>query len=506
MTWNQKDSRKRVQGHLDGMGEIEIEDLTREMDLENLSETRCRRIYGAHVYGEISNISTLVSTMTDQVRRRRMVQAVHVYQREVSRIADAVGAVRIHFQGARAHLLIYRPIRNAKEIASKAVLSQMILDRYGVIFNEAFSDLPETYFRSGADMGEAIGTRNGAAGDRELLFLGAPANHAAKLLRDADRRLTNAIQSVLPEDLAAYVERDEGHFKIRRPTEAELEQLLADHGIDWSAKDARKRLDDDLEGFPADAAGLFGATGRIDFDALSYSHSKLLGAATVYGDVSGFTAHVDSLSTDTDRREALRAFHAIRKEMARVVKDDYRGTRVQYQGDRVQGIFNVPVDDPEGFSREAVDAGIGLQSSFELVLKELLPQIAHLGIAVGVSQGTTIAARLGQRAHRDRICLGEDVGHAERNEEHVEKQEIGISRNVRDNLAEDLAAHFAWSDEKQCHVGTGLTHENLALEEDAKAYGLGKSAYVTSTLSGPVISTKPAPDARPVRPSSNWSG
>jgi hypothetical protein len=149
--------------------------------------------------------------------------------------------------------------------------------------------------------------------------------------------------------------------------------------------------------------------------------------------------------------------------------------------------------------------GIGLHSSFELVLKDLLPAIVSLGIAVGVSQGSTIAARLGPRAHRDRICLGDEVLKAERNEEHVEKQETGISGSVRENLDGDLATHFTWSDTKRCHVTKGLTHEKLALEEDAKAYNLGKSAYVTATASGPLTSSQSTPEARQVKPSSNSS-
>lgn len=505
MAWNEKISRDRVRAHLDGMGDIEIEDLDREMDLENLSETKCRRIFGAHVYPEIANLSALVNDLDDKASRQRIVQAVHLFQREVARIADAVGAKRIHFQGARAHLLIYRPIRNATKLATKAVLLQMIVDCYGVIFNEAFDDLVDTRIRSGSDLGDAIGTRNGTSGDRELLFIGAPANHAAKLLSEGgDRRTTDRVADELADDVAAFVEADGATFKIRRPTVSELEELLAEHGIDWSVAGAQERLDDDLVQFPASKAGLTGTTARIDFDDLSFTNSKLVEAATVYGDVSGFTKYVDSLGDDDDRREALRAFHAIRKEMARVVKDDYRGRRVQFQGDRVQGLFNVPADDAGGFCSEAVNASVGLQSSFEEVLRAELPQIATLGIAVGVSQGTTIAARLGERAHRDRICLGRDVLRAERNEEHVDAKEIGISKNVRENLDSDLADNFEWSENKGCFVAKGLTHEKLALAEDAKAYNEGRDAFVSQDPTGPVITTRPDPVARPVKPSSSW--
>jgi class 3 adenylate cyclase len=161
MGWRYDRSCERVKDHIANMGEIEVERLVREMDLENLSETVCRQIYGAHVYGEIRNLSALVKTMTDDADRQRLIQATHLYQREVARIVDAVGGVRIHFQGARAHALIYRPIRDGGTIASHAVLLQLVLDRFGVIFSAEFSKLPELLVRSGSDLGEAIGTRNG---------------------------------------------------------------------------------------------------------------------------------------------------------------------------------------------------------------------------------------------------------------------------------------------------------------------------------------------------------
>jgi hypothetical protein len=500
MAWNYNTSYERVQKHLDEMGDIEIKPYSREMDLENLSETRCRDIFGAHVYGEIRNLSVLVSERTTKLERQDLVQATHLFQREVARIAAAVAAERIHFQGGRTHLLIHHPLNDDMGIATKAALLQLVLDRFGVVFNTEFDDLDDVEIRSGADMGRAVGTRNGTDGDRELLFLGAPANHAAKLLEPdtAMRRLTKAIADVLPEDLAALVVADGDNFKLVRPNVAELQDLLEKYDVAWSPEACAERLQEDREKFPADRAEIRGTSTKIDFDGLSYTNSKLVSAATLYGDVSGFTAYIDGAETDAKKREALRAFHAIRREMAKVVKDDFNGVRVQFQGDRVQGIYHLPADDAAEVSDEAVRAAVGLQSSFEKVLKMLLPEIDSLGLAVGISRGDTIAARLGERAHRDRICLGEDVLRAERNEERVGKYEIGISANVRDHLTEDLAGHFEWSAAKGCYVATGLNQDTLDLAKSAKALQAGKPAYI----SGGTVTTVPT-IGRVVRPAAS---
>jgi hypothetical protein len=461
------------------------------MDLENLSETVCRQIYGAHVYAEIRNLSTLVSTMTGDADRRRVIQATHVYQREVARIIEAVGGVRIHFQGGRVHALVYQPIRNGQQIASKAVLLQLVADRFGVLFGSEFATLPDLRIRSGSDIGEAVGTRNGTQGDRELLFLGAPANYAAKLLASgSDRRLTEAVKQLLPKDISTWVEDDPGGgLRLRRPTPEELADLLKKHEIDWAADGSVERIAEDRETFPASNAALSGAEERIDFDELSFYNNKLVEAASLYGDVTGFTAYIDSAETKDEQKKALQAFHAVRLEMARVVQDDFEGVRVQFQGDRVQALFHLPEDDSEAFSTEAVSAAVGLQSSFELVLKKQITELADLGLAVGVSQGTTVATKLGERGHRDRICLGNDVLRAERNEENVAKRQVGISGSARDSLTAGLAKHFVWTDTAGCYVATGLDQNKLDLEEGSRAITAGK-VYIASGGTGTALSTE----------------
>lgn len=131
-----------------------------------------------------------------------------------------------------------------------------------------------------------------------------------------------------------------------------------------------------------------------------------------------------------------------------------------------------------------------------------LADLADLGLAVGVSQGTTIAAKLGEYAHRDRICLGSEVLRAEENEERVGKFETGISGNVKDNLKPELAKHFAWSSSANCHVAKGLDHRKLDLEAAASAYSSGKNVTILSGA-GPTISTVPG-SGRQVTPARSW--
>ena len=89
MSWSYQTSLSRVETHLQGMGEIEVEKLVRDADLHNLlSETCCRNIYGAHVYLDIPNFADLATMTAEGEDYRRVIQALHIYERELARIVE----------------------------------------------------------------------------------------------------------------------------------------------------------------------------------------------------------------------------------------------------------------------------------------------------------------------------------------------------------------------------------------------------------------------------------
>lgn len=77
MSWNYDRSLERISDHLDNLGEITIEKLKREADLDNLlSETNCREIFGAHVYAQLAGLAPRASDtdLSDQ-DFKRLIQA-----------------------------------------------------------------------------------------------------------------------------------------------------------------------------------------------------------------------------------------------------------------------------------------------------------------------------------------------------------------------------------------------------------------------------------------------
>lgn len=225
-----------------------------------------------------------------------------------------------------------------------------------------------------------FGTRNGRNGDRELLFLGPSANYAAKIISSAGRlRITTELYEELPDNLQEICTKiDDDVYQINAITQTRLDELLVEYKINWDREASTERIAEDKRSFPLKDIEYSSANTLIDIDALSIRNNKKVMGASIFGDIAGFTAYIDSAETDEKKREALRVLHAIRREMATVVKTDHGGIRVQYQGDRVQGIFHMPKDDEGRIATDAVEAAISLQSSMEKTLKQKLPE-ASLG-------------------------------------------------------------------------------------------------------------------------------
>lgn len=515
MGWKYSSSKERIEKYLKELGEIEIEKLTREADLESLlTETKCREIFGAHVYVTVSNFARLASEHTETERYRRLIQAVHVYQREVNRIVEdqnGVDGLAIHFQGQKLHALLYRPIDNARVLATRATLLQLILrDFVKEVFNPAFPTFDNFSISGGADIGSVVGTKNGTRGDRELLFLGNPANYAAKIISGIGiLRITKAVFDGLPKLLQEVCSPvgDGAVYRLSPLTSGELDTILADLrdesaalAVVWNREASRERVDADKKAVPLKDIEYSGAKELIDVDSLSVRNNKRVAAASVFADVSGFTKYISAATTPELQRTALRVFHAVRREMSCVIRDDYPGVRVQYQGDRVQAIYHMPPDDLATSVDDAVTAGAAIQSSLA-VIQEVLADAAGVSMAVGVDYGTTLVTKLGTRGQRDRICIGESVDGAAKCEEAAAGGEIAVTTPVYDALPEAVAALFAWDEKRAMYVGTGVTADRMARARRAAALYDGSAQaprYVKATTQGTVVAATATVGAREV--------
>ncbi|MBM4185148.1 MAG: hypothetical protein FJ207_13180 [Gemmatimonadetes bacterium] len=499
MSWNYDRSSERIRDHLDNMGAIEVAPLSRDANLETLlTETRCREIRGAHVYVDVPNFSALVTGAAGgEMPLKRLAQAVHVYQREVARIVERVelfDGYHVHFQGTRLHALFFRPYED-EELPAKAALFQLVLRQFvRDVFNPVFPKVADFVVTGGAALGDVIGTKNGMRAERELLFIGRPANYAAKVLGSRGTlTITASVHEVLPNSLKRGCTEtnrkgpDGGSvYELTTVTGEELDDLCDEFDIDWDVESSAERVEEDIDATPLSDIVVEDALVKMDLDTLSIRKNKLVTAASLFADVDGFTRYIDSAESDNEKEEALRVFHAIRREMSRVVRLDYDGLHVQFQGDRLQGLFHMPADELGAIVTRSVEAAVGLQSSMLKTLPLHVPAAAKLGLAIGIDVGDTFASKLGTRGQRDRICIGEPVDGAAAAQERQEGGIIALTAAAYAVLPEALQQHFTKDETTGDWIAKDLTAEKLERAAKAASYG-GGAMGVHSSAAGAFV-------------------
>jgi hypothetical protein len=238
---------------------------------------------------------------------------------------------------------------------------------------------------AGIDIGDTVATKNNLRGDRELLFLGRAANMAAKII-DEGILVTEEAADAIPADLAGYLIETPSGYELDLPDD-ELDALIEDQGWAWSLEGSRTRVEEAMEACPSDRVKVSAAQGEIDKTELGLANSKQVTGVSFFADVDGFTAYVDeAAATDEDLVEAIQAYHVIRSEMRYVAVEDFEGygaLRIQYAGDRMQ------------------------------------------------------------HGQPDVVCIGPATEAAVRYQQALDGWETGISKELRDQLPEELAARVS---------------------------------------------------------------
>jgi hypothetical protein len=471
MSWDKQQSLDRIQRRWDARDtEITVTKLTRDMNLANVTLHNGRLIRGAHVYASVAGSGQLHCLDTDE-HARSAVQRIALWQAEVAKVAQAFDVPIIAFQGGRAHLLTYRPIDNDEAIARKtALLSKAITYMTRDAFNPLFDEDLRLAARAAADLGETVATRGGTRGDSELLFLGNAANRPAKLLSSSKLVVTGRFMDALGDELEhEKVEADQDDAWILRISVATIEAAVAKDGIDWSIQTSADRLAADLEKWPTDRFKVSGATELIRPTDLSRSTSKLVQAAVILMDIDGFSDYVDRAENDIVKRDAILTLDAIRQEMREVLKCDYNGVRIQYQGDNMIGLVHLPAGDEEKIATTTAEIAAGMQASMSLTLPEIVPDAKGLDVAVGVAMDNTVVACLGQYANRDALVLGPAATQAEKIQMRLDGKQTGIDKTTYDALPEATQELYDWNTTAKAYVAQDLSAAKLSRVLEALA-------------------------------------
>lgn len=478
-TWTHARAEKRIAAHLKALATVEIKDYMRDTDLSSLPRTKAYRVNAVHLYVDILNLDDMLGTTDVEgvTCHRRTLRFLNLHYRAVHRILQAVGAIEVDFHNQRLHAVIAKPYGDEAARLNRAVaIAQLIIDVLAQTGEEGDDIIPAAKVRVGIDSGVALAVCNGRRGHTEPLFLGAPANLAAKRAGGGTDRgiyLTNTARETL--DLDSDVSED------RTPlTSAEITACQDGADLQITADQIIKAWRADLDAHPIAKFVFSGHTppfSNLDPELLSPASSRRQDAVSLYADIDGFTDFVAAgVCDDESAKNVVRVLHVLRSEMDAVLDKDFGGRKIRFVGDCVHGVLaegTAQTTDPEETVSTATLAAAGIRSSFELAITALeddgvLDDDHGLGLAVGFELGPIAITRLGVKGAMIRCAVGRNVLGSEVEQRRCRGNEIAIGETAYASGSSAVRTMFG-SGRKRADLGYVDAADELAGRSDETA-------------------------------------
>lgn len=415
--WDQQAAKNRILARMADVDSVIVKDYVRDTDLNSLPRNRAYRVDGVHVYIDILNLEEMLGVTGEEgvTCHRRTLRFLNLHYRAVARIIREIGAILVDFHNQRLHAVIVKPYGDEEDRIHQGVaLAQLIIDVLQLTYDESDERLPAAVIRAGIDSGIALAVNNGRRGHREPLFLGRPANLAAKRAGGGSKPgifMTNSARRIIGLPTAS----DEDTISLTSDeitaseNEAQLTPTTASILKAW-----RKDLEDNPIGkfeFSAHTPPF----STLDIETLTPRNSRRQDALSIYADIDRFTAYVDENIDDDEQAEnVVRVLHVIRSELHEVLTADFQGAKVRFIGDCVHGVVvegTAATSDPEETVKTAVLCAGAMRSSFALA-KDILEDEGidcNLGLAIGLEYGPVALTRLGIKGEMIRCCIGRTV-------------------------------------------------------------------------------------------------
>jgi len=503
--WNRDRAKKRIDNKIAALPlkDIEIKEYVRDTDLTRLPATVAYRVDGVHLYADILNLEAMlhVTDLEGETCHKRTLRFLNLHYRAVYRIINRVDAILIDFHNQRLHSVFAKPYDDeAKRVHRSVATGQLVIDVLAQTGEDA--DHPAAKVRIGIDTGRALAVNNGRRGHREPLFLGEPANHAAKRSGGgtaAGIYLTNKARKVisLPETAS----------DDNTPLTAEqIEASQKAAKLDVTPSQIVKEWREDLKNNPIGSFEFKGHTppfSTLDIEVLSAKNSRRQDAATVYCDLDGFTAYVGkNIGTDAGAKNVVRALHVLRSELDAVLHEDFHGRKVRFIGDCVHGLLvegTAQTTDVEATISSMTLCAAGMRSSFDLTIDRLNANgtdATSLGLAVGFEYGPMNVTRLGIKGELIRCSVSRGVIAAEKEQARCLGTETAIGQTAYDKGTDAIRAIFGNTRKRpKLDYETAVNEMSTKNDKTARA----AKALSATTLLKPA-STAAAPLSFPNRP------
>ncbi len=434
-SWDYDRAADHITRRLKDVKTVEIVDYTRDCSLENIPVNKAYRVNGTHLYADIQNLDDMlgITGIEGQTCHRRTLRFLNLHYRAVARILSSCEMRRVDFHNQRLHALIAKPYGDDNEAARvhRAVAAaQLIVDVLALTGDED-EKIPNAVVRVGIDTGQALAVNNGRNGGREPLFLGVPANMAAKLAVGAAAGiyLTNTARMAIGLDA------------VIDPTALTRDQVAVSHAaaaLPCGSDEIVAAWREDLEKNPIGNFEFSAHTPPfrdLDVSALTPKNSRRQDGLSLYADLDGFTAYVRNHIGDQPEA-VVKVLHVLRAEMDRVLHSDFGGRKVRFIGDCVHGLLcegTALNTDSEATISTGTLCAAGLRSSFKLALEKLAiagVDTAGLGLQIGFDYGPMTITRLGLHGDRVRCSVSRGVRSSEAEQLRCEANETALGRQA----------------------------------------------------------------------------
>lgn len=485
-SWSEERAKKRIATRYDEVREVEIRDYKRDTSLESIPINRAYRVHGAHVYIDIVNLEEILNCtgVEGETCHKRTLRFLNQHYRAVHRILQESDAIRVDFHNQRLHAVVTKPYGDADErtrVARAVAIAKLTID---VLAKTGDTDehIPNATVRVGIDSGLALAVNNGRRASREPLFLGAPANQAAKCAgydTDEGIYLTHAARAIM--GLPTLTGEEDRSTPL---TEEQIAACVEEADLGVSQERIIRLWTEEQEESPIGEFSFSRPTpplSNLDFDQISAARSKRFEGISLYADIDAFTAFVDSHLEDNPEN-LVRTLHVLRSELDAVVHSDFGGRRVRFIGDCLHGVLlegTAHSTDEEATVSTAVQCAGALRSSFSTALAYLNSEGADtddLGLAIGFELGWLAISRLGIKGSLLRCATGRAVLASEDEQLHCNGTQTAIGPNAYEAGSEAVRKMFT-TNRKTDNLDYPAAVEELAASGDRVAKAVQVEYY-----------------------------
>ena len=491
-TWRYDRAKAHIDARLKDVESVEIVDYKRDMSLDSIPTSKAYRMDAVHLYADIVNLDDMLGStgIEGETCHKRTLKFLNLHYRAVHRILQRSDARRVDFHNQRLHAVISKPYGAAseKDRVNRAVaIAQLIID---VLRETGDSDehIDDAKIRVGIDTGKALAVNNGRNGYREPLFLGQPANMAAKLASNSKAQgifLTNEARAAI--GLAAVEDAKRATTALSK---AEVQACQDTAALDVTKDEIVRDWRTDNQARPIGSFAFSRHTPplrNLDITSLTPGNSRRLEAASIYADLDGFTKYVaDRIDDDEDAKDVVRCLHVVRSELDRVLHDDFGGRRIRFIGDCVHGLLVEgtahTTDAEETISTASLCTG-GLRSSFDLALERLGASgidTGGLGLAIGFEFGPMTVSRLGMQGDRVRCSVSRGMVSSEAEQKRCGGKESAMGPNAYQEGSEAVRKLFG-TNRRGSNLDYDTVLDALTADNDRTAKAVTKAAYVQSS-------------------------